>query len=247
MQFENITTPEELKSHLNAPYVNMVSNNMYHYTSLETLYKIFKNKTIRFSRLKIMNDVIESNFASDCLDYFFCLSKEPYGTECFGMWAMYGNLKENNKPLVADKIGVKIQFPKTVIENLRNEDALSFHSVTYLNQISRNLYLGTMTNNNTVQIQKEILSGYVKDVCWKYENEYRLRRKFDSSCTGDFLDIPISESLLKELIIYPSPVYTVESCKRLFSELGEKSGFTSVRPVFKKNIYEGKYRIREKE
>lgn len=244
MDFTEIRTSEELRIHLNAPYVNTIRNNIYHYTSLRSLYEIFKNKSIRFSKLAVMNDVIEMNFAENCSDYFFCLSKEPCGVECFGMWSMYGKLAEFCKEKAPEKIGVKIQFSKEIIDNLRNENVLAFHSVAYLNKENGQCFLGSQKNNNHIPIEQDVLAGYIKDGCWKYENEYRLRKTAESRETK--IGVPISDTLLKDLIVYPSPVSTVEECEKRFRKLEKEYGRVSVFPNFQKNSYEGTFSVHPK-
>ncbi len=79
---------------------NMIPKYLYHYTSVETLKKIFENKTIKFSRLDLMNDPMEGiitiNESQELLDvrkcvYCSCWSEEA--EESISMWGVYNRFK----------------------------------------------------------------------------------------------------------------------------------------------------------
>lgn len=71
-------------------------NQLYHYTSLDSLKKIFSNKSLRFNRIDRVNDRMEHNlFGEDELSHLVfvsCFSTEE--TESIPMWHLYG--KNNN-------------------------------------------------------------------------------------------------------------------------------------------------------
>lgn len=95
MDFKTLKNEKEIKMYLNAALSNKSWTSAYHYTSLESLYQIFKSKTLRLSNIKGMNDILESNFANDIDECFFCMSRGSGGKiENFGMWAMYGHIPD---------------------------------------------------------------------------------------------------------------------------------------------------------
>lgn len=251
MTLDKATTSEELKYCLNS---NFKFENAYHYTTLESLYKIYKNKTLRFSQLAIMNDKLECKFAKNCDEYFFCLTKADDSAENFGMWAMYGKITEyNSDNPSADKIGVKIQFPKAVIENLRNDYSLHFHAVGYgniqkslsLKNLNSKIISGSVKTKNDIALNGKILAGYIKDIAWKYENEFRLGISKDNEkveLNGYRCDIKLSNEILKELVVYPSPLSSKNECEKIFRNIKESEKL-DVSPSFEENNYKDTYQF----
>lgn len=246
MTLDSATNSDELKYCLNS---NFKFENAYHYTTLETLYKIYKNKTLRFSHLAIMNDKMEHKFAKNCDDFFFCLTKEDGSVENFGMWAMYGKITEydSNNP-TADKIGVKIQFPKAVIENLRNDFSLNFYAVGYGNILKGSkskITSGTKVTKNDIALDGKILAGYIKDIAWKYENEFRLRISKNNDkveLKGSHCDVKLSNEILKEFVVYPSPLSSKKECEKKFKSIQESEKL-DVSPSFEENNYKDTYQF----
>ena len=67
---------------------------LYHYTSIETLALILKNKTIRFSRLDRVDDPDEYSFKEDGITpahYCFVSCWTKNSKENLPQWYMYGN------------------------------------------------------------------------------------------------------------------------------------------------------------
>lgn len=243
--FRNADTPEKVKFFLNAGFS---FSNAYHYTTLETLHKIFSNKTLRMSQMSKMNDLKESTIAEGCNDYFFCMTKESTSVENFGMWAMYGKIKEFDKNNLDSKakaktLGVKIQFSKKVIDNLRNDLGLSFYKVGYVDLFSDTsiVYNGEKNTKVHINIKNKILAGYIKDNAWKYEKEFRLRKSVIENNDNNFIDIPISDEILKQLIVYPNPLSSVEECRKIFNDLNSDIEKSKIIPYFEKNKYENTY------
>lgn len=250
MEFKDIKSSVELKNHLNSPLSNTRIKFFYHYTTIESLYKIFKNKTLHFSKMSAMNDLLEEEFASGCDDYFFCLScgyEAEY--ENFGMWSMYGNLGKNIENDFEK--GVKIQFPKDAIENLRNESNrnVKFHSVAYKNFIfdAENAIISLgKGDNKQISFDIEVLKGYIKDSAWQYEKEARLRIESEKNDKPSYHDLPVSENVLKKLVVYPSPDLSLDKAKKIFENLCKDQGYPSVIPCFKQNRYKESYQSKQK-
>ena len=239
-------TPEKVKFCLNS---NFSFKNAYHYTSLDTLHKIFRNKTIRFSKMSIMNDLKELDFAKNCNDYFFCLTKETDTVENFGMWAMYGKITEYDRNnLNPCSIGVKIKFSKSVIENIRNDFSVKFYKVGYANLLDGGdsiIFDGSIRTKSKILLNNDVLAGYKKDNAWKYENELRLRIKKEN-WKKDFFDIELSDEILKCLVIYPNPLSSVEECEAEFKKLDNIYEKSDIRPHFEENKYKNTYQFSKK-
>ena len=83
---------------------------IYHYTTIETLALILKNKTIRFSRLDTLNDLEEGHITSCDIDvgklaYVSCWSENP--KEAIPLWSIYGK----------DSMGVRIALEKDMFKD----------------------------------------------------------------------------------------------------------------------------------
>lgn len=92
----------------------MIPKYLYQYTQLDSLFKILENKTIRFTRLDLLNDPKEVDvvFNDESLDS--TMVKESIYTSCFSdnanenvaMWHMYSNMK-----------GVRIKIQSNIFGN----------------------------------------------------------------------------------------------------------------------------------
>lgn len=237
----DIKDTETLLSYLKNPAGGLRS--AYHYTNLESLYQIFSNKTLRFSRMSKMNDYFEREFFCNDHDFFFCLSKSKEDeNENFGMWAMYGNLN-SKKNKEAKNIGVKIYFPKGTLKQICNENKnLYIYSVAYTNLIDNYRNLNDFTihvdsyDATIKDFNKEQCSGFLKDTAWRYENEMRLRIPATTeNITDKTKDISISDKILQNLKVYPSPIYDVNEIEQIFNE-------SCGNEKIKVNFCENKYR-----
>ena len=87
---------------------------IYHYTSVEVLALILKNKTIRFSRLDRVDDPYEYGFIKDGhnpakFTYISCWTKNSI--ESIPQWIIYGNQRH----------GVRISFESDNLFDIKNE------------------------------------------------------------------------------------------------------------------------------
>lgn len=188
----------------------------------------------------------KTNLQKNCEDYFFCLTKEQNTVENFGMWAMYGKITEyDSKNPTPDKIGVKIQFTEELIDNLRNDYSLMFYAVGYANLLG-NSNSKTVVYAEEIPLLNNILAGYIKDNAWKYENEFRLRSLKNNEkirqVDENVCEITLSDEILKQLVVYPSPLSSVDECEKIFKDESE----STIVPKFIGNKYENKYRFKEK-
>lgn len=232
--FKNLQTAQEMRHYLET-YNSYTT--AFHYTSLDSLVKIFTNKTLRFSQISEKNDKIEADFASSCYDLFFCLMKNS--SENFGLWAMYGGLASKKNGMF-----VKVKFPKETVNEIISASAtkVSRQAVAYTNinckteKSDKRVYIcGTNKNDSAISLDKKLLSGYVKDVAWSYENEIRLCIK-NSDKNKKIEDVPLSDKILKSLEVYPSPLYTLSELKSAFADKGKNCAIT---PHFCTSDYAG--------
>lgn len=92
---------------------------LYHYTSIQTLALILKNKNIRFTRLDMVDDPDEYSLIKDNINpsqyvYVSCWTKNVY--ENMPQWYMYGN----------DKHGVRIEVDSNLFETVGNQFCPSY-------------------------------------------------------------------------------------------------------------------------
>lgn len=244
MNVTDISELDKLIEKLTNPNVK----NAYHYTSLETLFKIYENKTLHFSRLKGMNDEFESTLFGNCRDYFFCLSKSDEEKENFGMWAMYGRLNASEELKLQQRVGVKILFPNEVIKDICERTKAIFHRIAYTDLIDgfedsmKKKFLVGSQSTGEVSFESSKLEGYVKDSSWRYENELRIRYKWDNK---NFLDstkvIDLTDENLNSLRVYPSPYYSIQDCEEILDSMGK----LSIKPVFAESKYRNSYKGRK--
>ena len=83
---------------------------IYHYTTIETLALILKNKTIRFSRLDTLNDQEEGHITSCGIDvgrlaYVSCWTENP--KEAIPLWRIYGK----------NSMGIRIALEKDMFKD----------------------------------------------------------------------------------------------------------------------------------
>lgn len=86
---------------------------LYHYTSIEALALILKNKTIRFTRLDLVDDPEEGRTADygDLGRFYFVSCWTDEEKESIPMWKMYSN----------DLKGVRIKLPTFIFKKYKRE------------------------------------------------------------------------------------------------------------------------------
>lgn len=245
-KFRDIINIKELLEYLNNPFDNKQWSYAYHYTNLYNLFQIYNNKSLRLSQMIKMNDVFEFKFAQGCKNYYFCLTKgRKDNKENFGMWAMYGQIrnKKTDKENIIDyakQIGVKIEFSRETLKKIVNLNTnLKFHFVAYTNLINNEKQMkikcGSTSTKEKIEIN-ESLYGYLKDNSWEYEKEMRfcLPSGLDSQ-DKSYNDIYLDNNILNELNVLPSPRYSSQECKDVFKQLSKDKNISE--PSFNENIY----------
>ena len=94
-------------------------------------------------------------------------------------------------------------------------------------------FCGTVTNSKKINLDKELLSGYVKDVIWKNEEELRIW------FNNDFEEI--DDEFLSSLKIIPNPLYTVDEYKKILRQNNVSEELIN-KMNFEKNKYYNTYR-----
>jgi len=168
---------------------------LYHYTSFESFVKIWNNKTLKFSIVTNLNDILESNYSVfghnlgdiELMDRFLerrksykqislCMDFDSYTKGCMSpmMWGQYAN-KGNGVCIELDFIKLQERLGPSML----------YGSVDY----RAKLPIPPMTNDIRTDIdeyiklnQKQIF--FTKHDSWQSENEFRIVSKEDV-----FLDV----------------------------------------------------------
>lgn len=237
--FSNLTTVKELQEYLDEPF-HYINKTVAHYTSLDSLLYILSDRRLKFSCFEKTNDVIECDFVSEETKKkrFFCMMGSA--EENFGMWAMYGGLA--SKTSETDKLKstyVKIKIPVSAVKSFIKKNDLRANAVAYTRLLEDKdiknplYYFGNRTNRNSINLDKEALSGYVKDVAWKYEREIRIWSESEY--------VSIDDNFINNLEVFPSPIITYSDCKKLIQSHSRYGKIQNViEKILKPNKYEGK-------
>ena len=164
--------------------------------------------------------------------------------ENFGMWAMYGGLAA--KPTETEKLNeilknrfVKIKIPVSSLKKFVNEEKLHASAVAYTKLSAPSIpekmlcFFGSRSNKN-IPFDKNILSGYIKDVAWKYEHEIRIWSESEY--------VHISDDFINSLEVFPSPIITLDECRNLLKKDKRYQNVESILDnILKENRYQGSF------
>lgn len=119
----NKTTNSEFEKAKNLDEVQ----NINHYTSFNILKNyIFKNKTLKATRIDLVNDLIEQNMSNlvrvnrDLINSNFITCFCADENESIPMWFIYARSKGNKSSIDPIKEGVRLTFPVDVLKELVN-------------------------------------------------------------------------------------------------------------------------------
>ena len=151
---------------------------------------------------------------------------------------MYGGLKkENDENPKLEDFCVKIEFPVDMLKKFIKNHNLKANLIAYTDLHSERkgkvYFCGTVTNRQKINLDKELLSGYVKDVIWKNEEELRIW------FNNDFEEI--DDEFLSSLKIIPNPLYTVEDYKKILRQNNVSEELIN-KMIFEENKYYNTYR-----
>lgn len=169
---------------------------IYHYTSIETLALILKNKTIRFNRLDKVDDLEESEYGLSHVNikmgqYHFvsCWTKDSI--ENIALWGLYTKYKGVRISLDEDMFvsyplnqSLNCYFPgfltigKDYIINAPNNE-VKLIDVIYVDDLkSKNIEIGKYNENkeeNTFSIEYSNEYGNFKSKQWEFQKESRFK------------------------------------------------------------------------
>lgn len=177
------------------PISNLPINYLYHYTSFESFVKIWYNKSLKFSIVTNLNDILESNYSVlgynlddiELMDKFLerrksykqislCMDFDSYTKGCMSpmMWGQYAS-KGNG-------VCIELDFAK-LKERLR--PSMLYGSVEY----SAKLPIPPIANDIRTDIDEYIRNNqkqlfFTKHDSWRSENEFRIVSRED-----EFLNI----------------------------------------------------------
>ena len=249
-RFKNIVNPIEMvhfllsKKKINGLTDKYVS----HYTSYDIAKKIISSRKIHLSNPASMNDGLEfSSPKMDCSKIYFA-SFSIERSENIGMWSMYGQPWEN---------GIKISIPKKIfsswvgnIKSVYHIDPKTHETITsdflgendFKPSISRVAYVewndnqeilsircGNTINKKLKDIDVPILSGFIKDSAWSYENEIRLRVDLNFKISDTSVAIDIPDEIIKSIVITTGPRFNKSIIKEELAGIAliNKSSFTN--------------------
>ena len=172
---------------------------IYHYTTLETLALILKNRTLRFNNVKNMNDPEESvteDFKSSLKNYTFisCWTQNP--EESIPLWQMYSNsahgvrLESDTSFIHFDGNETNINGVNIVVQNVQKSFDCSekakfillrqtndngdchYHKVKYSNE--KQIFKEDISKNNIEQFKFNATEAFAtKNKHWEFEEEIR--------------------------------------------------------------------------
>lgn len=164
---------------------NTCIKRVYHYTSLNSFFKIWLSKSLLFADVHRMNDMLENNYSCcsnslniDAMDLYLEKRGEykqislncDYDTYTLGCMspAMWGHYGDSGKGVC-----IELDFDK-LKANFR--DVILHDKIDYLENLRCPSFIGQVTTNNIYDLiekhQKEVF--FTKHSSWAYENEYRL-------------------------------------------------------------------------
>ena len=184
-------------------------NELYHYTSINTLSMILKNKSIKFNRLDFVNDPLDG-FSSDFLNsrklvYVACFTARQ--DDSLPMWSLYTPNMNGVRiafptnlfgEINSHRFGMDIRPCKQKILNQESTFIAGPEKVIYkstVDEIDHRLVkdLGHAKQFNTFEIGKYKIDD------WKFEEEYRFKIFSINYIFGSLVQDGAYDNKLKEM------------------------------------------------
>lgn len=200
-------------------------NYFHHYTNLDSLIEIIKNKTLLLTKgdsLKI-NDQHEWQ-SKGCISVWektYICSFAFGKNENMAMWGLYCLPWED-----AVRISIPKKYMEQWINNIKSvfpyNDSISSNPITpseckltdiiYINREGTDIYWNDtgikMKEHNIEGIDKsEIITGLIKSNAWKYENEVRILVRLSNPIIGDRIAITIPDEVINNMVIQTGPYF----------------------------------------
>lgn len=181
----------------------MIPKYLYQYTQLDSLFKILENKTIRFTRLDLLNDPAEADIVFNNERLNSTSAKQSIYTSCFSdesnenvaMWYMYSNMKGVRIKIQSNIFGDFSGLEETVggyipvikideiefNENVKIKKIYGPAKVEYVNDYTE-ISKGSVDITKTIGVDGEEFDmldinirelGTNKLASWSYEKEWR--------------------------------------------------------------------------
>lgn len=226
----DVKTTEQLKKYIDDITRSEVKR-LYHYTTYESLLKILKFRSIRLSRIDLMNDKAEQALSkSNINEDRYILSFTNNSKEYVSMWAMYGK---------ASGIKLRIDFPIQVFRSSINDNfffneqctdkipiykiATNFvtkkdfiiNDVIYYDKQNNKIKHNTNPFNYLEVMDSDIdsMAGFIKYDAWEFERETRLSVLLENIRINDdiknnnirYIYARINDELIKNMGITYNP------------------------------------------
>lgn len=262
--FKNVSTPSQLKQHL-IDRASQLKNTkdgapiyLCHYTHLSAAISIIRAKMWYIGSPLKMNDGLElSHAAKDVWKsiFFACFMLEP--KESIAMWSMYAQpwtdgvmiripVEQFKHWIKSDTLTVHAadtSTKKPISGNIVSDIECVFHAVAYTNAEGiasteqEQLWCGSETYTNVKNtLASDELVGFIKDVAWAYENEYRLQINYNGSDTPQAVSISIPEDVIDSMEIVAGPRFKGNLMDRVKGEIG----ITLTDDRIHNSLYQGK-------
>jgi hypothetical protein len=245
--FEKIDSSDQMIRYLSDSR-NRLKNSEYifHYTSVEVVFNILKNKEWHLGSAVFMNDRLEyENGDPKLWPNIFFSSFMTEDVESIGMWSMYAQPWHS---------GVIIRIPSRIardwIKNVQvikeidqekklftgrsiqveNDSKVRLSSVVYCNtdriQASDTIEKLTWSTASNVNLHGAShireLTGYVKDLAWSYEKEIRIIARFDNTQKFQRVAIDIPDDVINNMTLTASPNFEGDLADIIYDKLGIK-------------------------
>ena len=225
-------------------------NRLYHFTTLESILCILKNRSFRLTRMDLMNDKAEKLLGkqkdrSECYVMSFTQKKEYVS-----MWAMYGKPSgirlrlDFNRELLWQAINDNFFFDSDRSKriNLSLNDHLDYFTKTgwllsdiaYLDKSKNVLKHNGKLLSNIVHVNQAVndIAGFVKYDAWEFEKETRLRVNIRSSIIDcqekdypEHIFAGINEKLIRSFRVTYNPWLSSEMKDVVKNSLRDMAGF----------------------
>ena len=188
---------------------------LWHYTKVEALYKIFANRTIRFSRIDQVNDLMEKVPLQEANvylgTYIACFNHSE--EESIPLWNMYttrGNGVRIEFEFKENKIHTAINgiFESSCPYFAMKEFSSFIHDIEY----SEKNKIEPVFKEGDVYVDVQAVA-FEKNNIWKYENETRLMMFTGKRIDGEmptFIDFQLDFEKIKRIMITFDPWMTEE-------------------------------------
>ena len=222
MEFSEISSIEELKQYLEDK--GKGHRPFFHYTTLETLQGMLKNRRLFLTRMDKLNDAMECNAAPERKKRVYIASFSFGRPESVAMWYMYGT---------PSKKGIRLTIPNRAITQTINgfeKNPVIFSTETGKEITTEQIpvlkmidvvyaHNGSLEHNKEKLLRKQgefvitakadpELAFFVKNEIWLSENETRMVLEFEKELPGDLVKVAIDfDYAINNLEITANPCF----------------------------------------